>query len=918
MALSKSDTQLLIEHFGGSQHDRTCALGGISVEKADDVQLIHAVLTGDDAAFNTLVQRYQKNVHALAWRKIGDFHYAEEITQDAFIQAYKKLSTLRNPDQFAGWLYVIANRLCINWLQRKKPAMQSLEETPMEIVEKSAYAHYLLERREAEAAERRYEIVKRLLEKLPESERTVVTLHYLGEMTTKEIGKFLGVSANTIRTRLHRARKRLQADEELAVQEILGGVQIPASISQTIMQHVADLKPTPAPAPKPLLPWVALGASAVLFVVILGATNRYLTRFQKPYSFEATSEPTIEIIEASVILDTAVKPAVRNQVGRTVASETRGAGLQVSNRDSTPNASEDSRRLSEAHWMPDTALRQAVQETLKIPADRPLTPADLQHLTGLDAREKGIVNLTGLEHATDLQALVLIGNKIHDISPLSGCTELGFLDLGGNQISDLRPLAALTRLETLQIWGNQIEDILPLAGLVNLKKLLIENNDISDFSPLNELTHLAVLEKHGNFRVCDDTSRVAIAPRIKERNYPSVFSAWGSEPLNLSNLSDDAAVIYHDLFWSGLGFDLQWHSTTDGLRLFGKVDDAHGEREHLLSKNPNFLSLVNLNYMDAGLSDYPEDWPHWIRDENGNRVQVHSGASTFLIDFTHPVVQDILIQKAIAVAKCGLYDGIFLREWEEDRSTLHNGAGVYYRSVEVERSARVSMVRRIREAVGDDFLMIVNSNENKALLSAPYVNGLFMESFLDPPHTGYTHSRLREIESRLLWSDQNFREPQINALEGQGIPFELPDSLRNQQMMRVITTLSLTHSDGYVCYTIGVEGITHTHEYEILPGHERDHIEGKPHHHNHEHYWHDFWDAPLGRPVGEKGQLYEDSRRHDVEGLFIREFTNGWAVYNRSGKTSEIQLPKPATGIHSNIRSTTHRLHDLDGEIYLK
>ena len=77
----------------------------------DDVQLIHEILAGDDAAFNTLVQKYQKSVHALAWRKIGDFHHAEEITQDTFLQVYRKLATLKDPNQFAGWLYVIANLL---------------------------------------------------------------------------------------------------------------------------------------------------------------------------------------------------------------------------------------------------------------------------------------------------------------------------------------------------------------------------------------------------------------------------------------------------------------------------------------------------------------------------------------------------------------------------------------------------------------------------------------------------------------------------------------------------------------------------------------------------------------------------------------------------------------------------------------
>ena len=57
-----------------------------------------AVLSGDDSAFGILVEKYQKSVHALAWRKIGDFHYAEEITQDTFLRAYQKLSTLKESE----------------------------------------------------------------------------------------------------------------------------------------------------------------------------------------------------------------------------------------------------------------------------------------------------------------------------------------------------------------------------------------------------------------------------------------------------------------------------------------------------------------------------------------------------------------------------------------------------------------------------------------------------------------------------------------------------------------------------------------------------------------------------------------------------------------------------------------------------
>ncbi len=298
---------------------------------ANDVQLIHRILSGDDEAFGVLIQKYRKGVHALVWRKIGDFHYAEEITQDVFLQVYKKLSTLKNPSQFAGWLYVIVDRLCINWLQRHKPAAQSLDATSTKEIEEFSYACYVSEQREREALERRYAVVKKLLEKLPESERTVVTLYYLGEMTTKEIGKFLGVSVNTIKSRLRRARKRLLDDQELLVKKVLGGVQLSENLTSHIMRQISDMKPTPPPTAKPLLPWVAFGTAALLIALLLGASHPYLTRFQQPYSFEAESEQTIEIIDVPITLNIDSKPDVRNQVGSAVSpGKSNTASLQTS------------------------------------------------------------------------------------------------------------------------------------------------------------------------------------------------------------------------------------------------------------------------------------------------------------------------------------------------------------------------------------------------------------------------------------------------------------------------------------------------------------------------------------------------------------------------------------------------------------
>ena len=325
------------------------------MEREKDVQLIRRILSGDDAAFNVLVRKHQKGIHALAWRKVGDFHIAEEIVQDTFLQVYKNLAQLKNPNQFSGWMYVIASRLCLKWLQKNKnkSVMQSLEDIPVAEIEESSYTHYVSEQRLTESTARRQELVKKLLAKLPESERTVVTLYFLGEMTAKEIGKLLGVSVNTIKSRLRRGRKRLQEQqEELLVSETLGSIPFPAHVTERIMEQVANMKPTPAPTGKPLVPWMAFGTAVVFVILLLGASNQYLARFQKPYSFEAESEPTIEIVDTPIVLDIVSKPSIRNQSGRTTTpGRSSSAGIQVSEAVLRSKAPEDSLRFgTSSQW----------------------------------------------------------------------------------------------------------------------------------------------------------------------------------------------------------------------------------------------------------------------------------------------------------------------------------------------------------------------------------------------------------------------------------------------------------------------------------------------------------------------------------------------------------------------------------------
>ena len=323
--------------------------------KNNDAQLIQRTLAGDETAFSTLVRKYQKPVHALVWRKIGDFHIAEEITQDIFLRVYKKLQTLKNPNRFAGWLYVIAARRCFAWCKKKRIPMKSLDAMSTEELEELAYVQYRAEEKDEETTEQQREVVKRLLQKLPESERTVVTLHYLGDMTCEDISKFLGVSPNTVKSRLHRARKRLKQAEHI-VRENLGGFQFTTALTENVLQEIARIKPTPTTNSKPWMPWAVTASTAALVILLIGNGTQYLPRFQQPYSFDATSEMTVEIVEASVVSPSKQKPSLRNQIGnadtpgKRNGTPNRGANaLQVI---ADPSDPPEKPAITPSRWLP--------------------------------------------------------------------------------------------------------------------------------------------------------------------------------------------------------------------------------------------------------------------------------------------------------------------------------------------------------------------------------------------------------------------------------------------------------------------------------------------------------------------------------------------------------------------------------------
>ena len=590
--------------------------------------------------------------------------------------------------------------------------------------------------------------------------------------------------------------------------------------------------------------------------------------------------------------------------------------------------------------IPDPALDGLIRQKLRIRSDRPITQDDMLNLRDyLDAGGNiGITDITGLEYAKNLTVLNLYHNPISDISPIAGMERLvnfnlwgcqiedltplralpkfegGFL--GGNRISNLEPLTGLTNITGLNLNFNSISDVRPLATLHNLFHLELDHNQIVDYSPLAGLANLEVLSIHRNpgddfssldvlnlseFRydqVCDISPLFPLEPRINNRSYPSVFRAW-DDVVGQDHLSPLERGMMHDL-WFSPSFGIEWDTTPNrpqleqATRLAGTSNTFFEIRRNAQRFNPDTIAIKSIGIHERGSDKaFPLDSPFWLRDDNGEIVRNVLGMP--YTNFFVPELQNLIVDRIIAIERCGAYDGVFLDGF------AYNGTGFVGRHLYNATDEEIMQVwenifEAVRAQTRDDFLILINANHTKPTRFAEYVNGVFMESGKDHPG-GYTRDWLLVHEATLTWAENNLREPRINCLQGEGMSIEPPDGPNNLRWMRMFTTLSLTHSDGYVLYTDG----------------RRDFAVGLniPHH---AHVWYDFWNTDLGQPVGPKATLHDP----DTPGVFIREFTNGWAVYNRSGKAQVIEFTENVASVTSGLSVAKHAVPDLDGDMFLR
>jgi RNA polymerase sigma-70 factor (ECF subfamily) len=178
----------------------------------DDFALIRSFNTGNESAFRTLINRHKEKVRNLVYITVGNPDAVDDVSQEVFIQVYRKLDHFRFESQFTTWLYAITINKCRDYLRRVK--IRSLF-TPLADDDRNYPSHTPKQNFDIR------EIVQKAIAKLPEKLKTPLILRDFEGMSYQEIADTLGTEVGTVKSRIFRARDYLKKLLEPMKEELL-------------------------------------------------------------------------------------------------------------------------------------------------------------------------------------------------------------------------------------------------------------------------------------------------------------------------------------------------------------------------------------------------------------------------------------------------------------------------------------------------------------------------------------------------------------------------------------------------------------------------------------------------------------------------------------------------------------------------
>jgi RNA polymerase sigma-70 factor, ECF subfamily len=181
------------------------------VSEQSDVELVFQSKQGNKTAFGQLVLRYQPMAQRLATQVVSDPDWAQELVQEAMLQAYLSLDKLNDPERFKNWLYGIVLNICRNNLRRRKLVSFSLEsivgnwaEASVSIAASSPDPQIIAEQEERNHA------VLAAVDTLSPKNRSAILLFYHQQFSLEEVANHLNISVGAVKGRLHKSRHQLR------------------------------------------------------------------------------------------------------------------------------------------------------------------------------------------------------------------------------------------------------------------------------------------------------------------------------------------------------------------------------------------------------------------------------------------------------------------------------------------------------------------------------------------------------------------------------------------------------------------------------------------------------------------------------------------------------------------------------------
>ncbi|WP_282050683.1 MULTISPECIES: RNA polymerase sigma factor [Maribacter] len=171
----------------------------------NDQPLIDAILAGDTQSFNVIVDRYKDLVFTLALRILKHREEAEEASQDTFIKVFRSLNRFKGDSKLSTWIYKVAYFTCLDRLKKQKREQHivAIDEFTEHQVKTIDNALDMMEKEERKVA------IQDCLQLLPSNDVALLTLFYFEELSLEEIAKIVDLTANNVKVKLYRSRKKL-------------------------------------------------------------------------------------------------------------------------------------------------------------------------------------------------------------------------------------------------------------------------------------------------------------------------------------------------------------------------------------------------------------------------------------------------------------------------------------------------------------------------------------------------------------------------------------------------------------------------------------------------------------------------------------------------------------------------------------